>query len=374
VLFNALVHPFNILLIILAIASGAKENINTMCIMTIMVFLSTIIRFFQEWKSIVAAKSLRKLVSNKVCALRYTFTGDPDQRVFKEIKTNVIEKEIPLEDIVPGDWIKLSSGDLIPADIQLIDSKDLFVSQSSLTGEALPVEKYVANNGNPMKSVNINAINFKSEVRFNIPRSYLLVFKTRLNRIFREIFGLRVDHLESGIDTRKVNLDRPDLCYMGTSIVSGTATAIVRKTGMNTYFGSMAKELFKKRPQNAFKLGVRRISWLFFIIMACMVPPVLFIQGFVHHDWTEAFLFALSVAVGLTPEMLPTIVNATLARGAILMSRKKCIVKNLDSIINMGGMDRDLKKDVKYSGHVFFCIKHIFYELKDFSLISNNSR
>jgi Mg2+-importing ATPase len=343
VFFNTLVHPFNILLIILAVVSGAQGDIDTLCIMTIMVFISTTIRFFQEWKSLVAAKSLRKLVSNKVCALRYSFTRDPDQ-VFDEMEKNVIEKEIPLEDIVPGDWIKLSAGDLIPADIQLIDSKDLFVSQSSLTGEALPVEKYVANNGNPMKSVNINAINLKSEFMFNIPHSYPLVFKTTLNRLFREIIGLRVDHLESGIDTHKVNLDRPDLCHMGTSIVSGIATAIVRKTGMNTYFGSMAKELFKKRPQNAFQLGVRRISWLFFLIMACMVPPVVLIQGFVHQDWTDAILFGLSVAVGLTPEMLPMIVNATLARGAILMSRKKCIFKNLDSIINMGGMDRDVKK------------------------------
>jgi Mg2+-importing ATPase len=162
---------------------------------------------------------------------------------------------------------------------------------------------------------------------------------------------------------------------MGTSVVSGTATAIVRNTGMNTYFGSMAKELFKKRPQNAFQLGVRRISWLFFITMSCMVPPVLLIQGLVHKDWKEAFLFGLSVAVGLTPEMLPMIVNATLARGAILMSRKKCIVKKLDSIINMGGMNRDIKIliDFKYSGHVLFCIIHAFYELEDFSLLSNDS-
>jgi Mg2+-importing ATPase len=127
---------------------------------------------------------------------------------------------------------------------------------------------------------------------------------------------------------------------MGTSVVSGTAKAIVKRTGMNTYFGSMAKELFKNRPQNAFQLGVRRISWLFFIIMACMVPPVLLLQGIFHQNWGDAFMFGLSVAVGLTPEMLPMIVNATLARGAILMSRKKCIVKNLDSIINMGGMKR----------------------------------
>ncbi len=180
--------------------------------------------------------------------------------------------------------------------------------------------------------------------------SYPLDFKTTLNRSFRKIIGLRVDHLETGIEMRKVDLDRPDLCYMGTSIVSGTAIAIVRNTGMNTYFGSMAKDLFKKRPENAFQLGVRRISWLFFIVMACMIPPVLLLQGFINKDWEEAFLFGLSVAVGLTPEMLPMIVNATLARGAILMARKKCIVKKLDSIINMGGMyTREKIRIVYYS-------------------------
>jgi Mg2+-importing ATPase len=344
VLYNAFVHPFNILLIILAVASGiSQRDIGILFTIAIMVFLSTTIRFFLEWISLFVAKSLKKLVSNRAYAMRYSFTGDQNQKFFNEMERNVIEKEIPLEDIVPGDWIKLSAGDLIPADIQLIDSKDLFVSQSSLTGEALPVEKYVANNGNPMKSLNIYGINFKSEVKIKMPGSYPLVFKTRLNRLFREIIGLRVDHLESGIDTQKLNLDRPDLCYMGTSIVSGTATAIVRNTGMNTYFGSMAKELFKRRPQSAFQLGVRRISWLFFIIMACLVPLVLLIKGFVHQDWTNAFLFGLTVAVGLTPEMLPMIVNVTLTRGTILIFIKKCIVKNLDSIINMGGMDRDVK-------------------------------
>ncbi len=177
VLFNAMVHPFNILLIILSVASGAQGDIASMCIMIFMVFLSSGIRFFQEWKSLVAAKSLKKLVSNKVCTLRYSFTGDQDKRVFNEMKRNVIEKEIPVEDIVPGDWIKLSGGDLIPADIEIIDSKDLFVSQSSLTGEALPVEKYAAilqtNNAYRKRSLNSNnshseSISSKSEVRVNM--------------------------------------------------------------------------------------------------------------------------------------------------------------------------------------------------------------
>ncbi len=171
VLFNALVHPFNILLIILAVASGAQGDIDSMCIMIFMVFLSTSIRFFQEWKSLVAAKSLRKLVSNKVCVMRNSFNENQNQ-----VEKRVIEEEIPLEDIVPGDWIKLSAGDLIPADIQLIDSKDLFISQSSLTGESLPVEKYVSNNlqtnnGYPRRSMESNTSNSKSEFRVNIQNS-----------------------------------------------------------------------------------------------------------------------------------------------------------------------------------------------------------
>ncbi len=135
-----------------------------------MVFLSTSIRFFQEWKSLVAAKSLRKLVSNKVCVMRNSFTENQNQ-----VERRVIEEEIPLEDIVPGDWIKLSAGDLIPADIQLIDSKDLFISQSSLTGESLPVEKYVpnnhTNNGYPRRSMESSTSNSESEFRVNIQNS-----------------------------------------------------------------------------------------------------------------------------------------------------------------------------------------------------------
>jgi Mg2+-importing ATPase len=172
-----MVHPFNILLTILAAASGAQGDIASMCVMISMVFLSAGIKFFQEWKSLVAAKSLKKLVSNKVCAMRYSFAGDPDQRVFNEMERSVIEKEIPLEDVVPGDWIKLSAGDLIPADIEIIDSKDLFISQSSLTGEALPVEKYAANlltnKAYRKRSLNSNtshseSISIKSEVRVNM--------------------------------------------------------------------------------------------------------------------------------------------------------------------------------------------------------------
>jgi len=347
VLIGALLHPFNILLTILAAASGATGDFDSMIIMIVMVFLSAFIRFYQEWKSMIAAKSLRKLISSQVCVIRL---NDLNMR-------QTIEKEIPIQDIVPGDWIKLSAGDLIPADIQIKESKDLFVSQSSLTGEAIPVEKYASSHLTKNLQTQFSSESAKDNIKINmeksdhIKRNYdndinsiktdksKISYKKKLIRQIRNIIGLRINNIESNMNMCKVDLDCPDLCYMGTSIVSGTATAIVKTTGSNTYFGSMAAQLMKLRPQNAFQSGVRRISWLFFLTMACMVPPVLLLQGFLHHSWPEAFLFGLSVAVGLTPEMLPMIVNSTLARGALLMSKKKCIVKNLDSIINLGGMD-----------------------------------
>jgi Mg2+-importing ATPase len=144
-----------------------------MGIMIFMAFLSTSIRFFQEWKSLVKAKALIELVTNTVCVLRYSFTEDSDQNVSNNVERNVIEKEVSIKEIVPGDLIKLSAGNLIPADIQLIESKDLYVSQSSLTGEAMPVEKYVPNilnnnNANPIRSVNLNNSDTESEVNINM--------------------------------------------------------------------------------------------------------------------------------------------------------------------------------------------------------------
>jgi P-type Mg2+ transporter len=126
---------------------------------------------------------------------------------------------------------------------------------------------------------------------------------------------------------------------MGTSVVTGNATAIIMNTGNETYFGRKAKQLEIRNPPNAFQLGVRRISWIFFLTMSCLVPPVLLLQGFLNGNWSDALMFSLSVAVGLTPEMLPMIVNTTLAKGTVEMSKKKCIVKNLDAIVNMGGID-----------------------------------
>ena len=196
-------------------------------------------------------------------------------------------KEIPLHDLVPGDIIHLSAGDMIPGDVRLLSSKDLFVSQGSLTGESLPVEK-------------IHDLETKA-----------VISPTELKNI----------------------------CFMGTSVQSGTATAVVVTTGVQTYFGSMARSITGERVQTSFDVGLNRFTWLMIRIMAVMVPLVFLINGFTKHDWKGAFFFALAVAVGLTPEMLPMIVSVCLSKGALAMSRRKVIVKRLNSIQNFGAMD-----------------------------------
>jgi Mg2+-importing ATPase len=195
--------------------------------------------------------------------------------------------EMPLRDLVPGDIIKLSAGDMIPGDVRVLSSKDLFVSQGSLTGESLPVEK------------------------FHDPETKDVSSPTELK----------------------------NTCFMGTSVESGTATAAIVATGVNTYFGSMASSITGERVLTSFDQGINRFTWLMIQLMAVMVPLVFLINGFTKHDWKGAFFFALAVAVGLTPEMLPMIVSVCLSKGAIAMSRRKVIVKRLNAIQNFGGMD-----------------------------------
>ena len=180
-------------------------------------------------------------------------------------------KEIPLHDLVPGDLIHLSAGDMIPGDVRLLSSKDLFVSQGSLTGESLPVEKF--------HDVETKTVTSATELK--------------------------------------------NICFMGTSVESGTATAVVVTTGVQTYFGSMARSITGERVQTSFDMGINRFTWLMIRFMAVMVPLVFLINGFTKHDWKGAFFFALAVAVGLTPEMLPMIVSVCLSKGALAMSRKK---------------------------------------------------
>jgi Mg2+-importing ATPase len=186
--------------------------------------------------------------------------------------------EMPLRDLVHGDIINLNAGDMIPGDVRVLSAKDLFVSQGTLTGESYPVEK------------------------FHDP-------------------------------------EMKNICFMGTSVASGTATAVVVVTGVNAYLGAMAGSITEEAPPTSFDRGLSRFTWLMIQLMAVMVPLVFLINGFTKHDWKSAFFFAMAVAVGLTPEMLPMIVSVCLSKGAIAMSRKKVIVKRLNAIQNFGGMD-----------------------------------
>jgi Mg2+-importing ATPase len=196
-------------------------------------------------------------------------------------------REIALSELVPGDIVRLAAGDMIPADVRVLSCKDLFIIQASLTGESMPVEKFDAREATAAGSP----------------------------------------------------LELKNICFLGTSVESGTATAVVVGTGADTYLGSIAKAISGQRVQTSFDKGISRFTWLMIRFMIVMVPLVFLISGFTRHNWHEAFFFALAVAVGMTPEMLPMIVTVCLSKGAIAMAKKKVIVKRLNSIQNLGAMD-----------------------------------
>ncbi len=283
-------NPFNLLLTALAVVSYLTQDAKATIVIGAMVVLSTVIRFVQEGRSNRAAERLKAMVSNTATVLR-RLPGPELQKTPEEVSASARKPpprlEIPLRELVAGDVVVLSAGDMIPADCRLLTSKDLFIAQSAMTGESLPVEKFAdrrSDSAGPLEQAN--------------------------------------------------------LVFMGTNVVSGSATALVAATGNNTYFGTLATRVTANDPApNAFQAGVNSVSWLLIRFAAVMVPLVLLINGFTKGDWLEAFLFALSVAVGLTPEMLPMIVTSTLARGAIRLSRQKVIVKRLDAIQNFGAMD-----------------------------------
>ncbi|EGJ0585537.1 magnesium-translocating P-type ATPase [Salmonella enterica] len=270
-------NPFNILLTILGGISYATEDLFAAGVIALMVGISTLLNFVQEARSTKAADALKAMVSNTATVLR----------VINENGENAW-LELPIDQLVPGDIIKLAAGDMIPADLRIIQARDLFVAQASLTGESLPVEKVATTR----------------EPRQNNP------------------------------------LECDTLCFMGTNVVSGTAQAVVMATGADTWFGQLAGRVSEQdNEQNAFQKGISRVSMLLIRFMLVMAPVVLIINGYTKGDWWEAALFALSVAVGLTPEMLPMIVTSTLARGAVKLSKQKVIVKHLDAIQNFGAMD-----------------------------------
>ncbi|MEA4115430.1 magnesium-translocating P-type ATPase [Mycoplasma sp. 744] len=290
-LFHAFINPFNIILLILVFISLVtdiilplvrKESfepisaISTTIIILIMVIISGVLNFINESKSAASAEKLVKMV-----------------RTTTRVEREGIFYEIPLENVVAGDIVNLAAGDIIPADVRILRAKDLFVSQSSLTGESDAIEKF-AQNINNENDTNITDIN--------------------------------------------------NLAFMGSNVISGSAKAIVIITGNQTYLGQIAQKVNEKPTESDFEKGIKKVSWLLIRIMLIIVPLVFLITGFkgdFHRDktWLDALAFAMSVAVGLTPEMLPMIVTSTLAKTASNMAKKKTIVKNLNSIQNFGAID-----------------------------------
>jgi Mg2+-importing ATPase len=267
---HACMNPLVILLLILAVISYLTGDAGAGTVMLIMVFLGVSLRFVQEARADDAAAKLKAMISVTATVVR-----------------GGAASELPLGQLVPGDIIRLAAGDMIPADIRILSCKDLFVIQSSLTGESFPGEKFDAPETGPVKSL----------------------------------------------------LELKNVCFLGTSVESGAATGVVVETGLKTYLGGMASSIIGQEVQTSFDKGVSKFTWLMIYFMMVMVPLVFLINGLTKHDWIEAFFFALSVAVGMTPEMLPMIVTVCLSKGAIAMSRKKVIVKRLNAIQNLGAMD-----------------------------------
>ena len=272
---EAFINPFNIVLMLVAVITfvtdviiATQKDYATFSLIVGTVLISAIISLTQQTKSDNAAKKLKKMITNQM-----------------EVIRDEVQSTVDVENIVPGDIVKLSSGDMIPGDVRFLDVKDLFIDQASLTGESNPVEKFTTCNGN-----------------------------------------------EDITDISNIG-------FMGTNIVSGSATAIVLATGNNTYFGSMAKSLYTVNEKNSFEKGIDSISILLIKFMVVMLPIILVINLATKNNIWASIIFAITIAVGLTPEMLPVIMTSTLAKGAVEMSKKKTIVKRLNAIQTFGQMN-----------------------------------
>jgi Mg2+-importing ATPase len=287
-LWHCYKNPFNLLLSLLAAISYLTEDHKAAIVISTMVLLSTSLRFWQEAKSNKAADALKAMVSNTATVLRRDAQAHAEMAHPRWLPPGTRYAELPIRELVPGDMLFLSAGDMIPADCRLLSAKDLFVNQAAMTGESVPVEKFV--------------------------------------------------DLQAGEVINPLDLD--NIVFMGTNVTSGTATAVVVMTGRTTYFGELAQgAIVDDHVPTAFQSGVNQLSWLLIRFMLVMAPLVFVLNGLTKGGWMEALLFALSIAVGLTPEMLPMIVTSTLAKGAVFLSRKKVIVKRLDAIQNFGAMD-----------------------------------
>jgi len=269
-LLRMLCSPLSLLLMALASVSWLTGEARGAVVILAMVVPSTVLSFVQERRSSRAAEKLKRMVSTRAQVLR-------DGR----------SVEVEVTQVVPGDIVLLAVGDLIPADLRLLEGKDLFVDQSTLSGESLPAEKH---------------------------------------------HGAPPADADSAFDLG-------NLCFMGSHVVSGTAHGLVLRTGPATFFGHIAEETTRGTRRTAFDLGLQHFTTLMLRFMAVMVPAVFLTNGLVRGDWFEAALFAIAVAVGLTPEMLPMLATINLAKGALAMARRKVIVKRLTAVQNMGAMD-----------------------------------
>lgn len=250
-------NPFIFVLLALGALSFFTDDMQGTIVVSVMVLLSSTIRFLQEFRSQKAADKLKAMVRTTASVFRIDGFVHETKNVTNLNRNYTIE--IPIEELVPGDIISLSAGDIVPADVRILSAKDLFVNQSSLTGEALPVEKYE------------NC--YHTENKHILPKN----MKKNFNP-----------------------LDMENLCFMGTNIVSGSANAVVVSTSTDTYFGSLANKVIGKRAETSFDKGVNKVSWLLITFMLIMAPIVLLINGFTKGDWQEAFFFAIAIAVGLT--------------------------------------------------------------------------
>ena len=280
-LLEAFTDPFSLVLLLLAVVSAFTDilfvapdqrNYMTVGIITVMVAVSGVLRFVQETRSGNVAEKLTAMIHTTAC-----------------LEREGVRQELPMEEIAVGDIVHLSAGDMIPADLRILNAKDLFISQSALTGESEPVEKTAA----PV----------------------------------------------SGEGAALPVTEVPCLAFQGSTVISGSARAVAVAVGDGTMFGSIARTMGEKPPKTAFDKGIGSVSRLLIRFMAVMAPLVLLLNGFTKGSWMEAVLFAISVAVGLTPEMLPMIVTTSLAKGALEMSRQKVIIKNLNAIQNLGSVD-----------------------------------
>ena len=269
--------PFVALLTALGVVFAGVGDIRGAVTVGVMVVLSIGLRYWQHARSERAISAVRDQITTTVTVRRRAAADFPGT-----------EREVPTADLVPGDVVLLGPGDVIPADVRIVAAKDFVVDQSALSGEAMPVAKRAPQPGKP--------------------EEHELV-------------------------------ETPALGFAGTSVVSGTATAVVAATGSDTYFGVLARQSAEPRAESSFDAGVRRVGWTLVRFMLVMVPIVLVVNGMVTGDWAQAGMFAVAVAVGLTPEMLPVIVTTNLARGAAALSRRQVIVKRLNAIQDLAAMD-----------------------------------